>query len=114
MDRHLSFEPHVNQLVGKCTGLLIGLSHARHRLPHDMLPSLVNGIVISLIRYCIVVCRYTATPRAFCSANTEAAQLLGEGSLGTAQARLRAIFIHRIELVTSQGPYFLPHVEISL
>ena len=55
MDRHLSFEPHVNQLVSKCTGLLIGLSHARHRLPHDVLPALVNGLVISLIRYCIAV-----------------------------------------------------------
>ena len=55
MDRHLHFEPHVNQLVSKCTGLLIGLSHARHRLPHDVLPALVNGLVISLIRYCIAV-----------------------------------------------------------
>ena len=55
MDRCLSFEPHINQLVAKCTGLLIGLSHARHRLPRDVLPALVNGIVISLIRYGIVV-----------------------------------------------------------
>ena len=55
MDRHLSFEPHVNQLVAKCSGLLIGLSHARHRLPRDVMPTLVNGLVISLIRYCLPV-----------------------------------------------------------
>ena len=55
MDRHLSFEPHVNQLVAKCTGLLIGLIHAKHRLPRDVMPALVNGLVISLIRYCITV-----------------------------------------------------------
>ena len=55
MDRCLSYEPHINQLVAKRTGLLIGLSHARHRLPHDVLPALVDGLVISLIRYCIAV-----------------------------------------------------------
>ena len=55
MDRYMSFEPHVNQLVAKCTGLLIGLSHARHCIPHDVLPTLVNGLVIALIRYGIAV-----------------------------------------------------------
>ena len=55
LDRNLTYEPHVNQLVGRCTGLLIGLSHARHCLPRDVLPTLVNGLVISLVRYCITV-----------------------------------------------------------
>ena len=55
MDRYLSFEPHINQLAAKCTGLLIGLSHAKHCIPHDVLPTIVNGLVIALIRYGIAV-----------------------------------------------------------
>ena len=42
MDRHLTYEPHINQLVAKRTGLLVGLSHARHHIPHEVLAALVD------------------------------------------------------------------------
>ena len=53
IDRTLSYEPHVDQLVGRCTGLLVGLSHARHRLPTEILVTIINALVLSTIRYCI-------------------------------------------------------------
>ena len=49
-DRHLSFEPHVDEIVHRCNGLLIGLHHAKHRLPNDVLPAVINGLVLSIIR----------------------------------------------------------------
>ena len=55
MDKHLSFEPHVDRMVGKCTGLLLGLFHARHRLPRETLKPLVNSLILSSLRYCISV-----------------------------------------------------------
>ena len=35
IDRSLNYELHIDQLVGRCTCLFIGLSHARHRLPKE-------------------------------------------------------------------------------
>ena len=55
IDRTLSYEPHIDQLVGRCTGLLIGLCHARHRLPKETLTTIVNALVLSTLRYCITV-----------------------------------------------------------
>ena len=55
IDRTLSYELHIDQLVGRCTGLLVGLSHAKHRLPKEMLGNIINALVISAIRYCISV-----------------------------------------------------------
>ena len=55
MDRHLTFRPHVEQVVGICTGILLGLSAARHWLPQEVLIVLVDSLVLSRIRYCISV-----------------------------------------------------------
>ena len=55
MDRYLTFEDHISQLVGKCTGLLIALSHSRHSLPSWTVAYVVNALVISSIRYCISI-----------------------------------------------------------
>ena len=33
MDRYLTFEDHITQLVDKCTGVLISLFHSKHALP---------------------------------------------------------------------------------
>ena len=55
MDRFLSFEPHINQLVAKCTGVLISLSHTRHVLPSFTVAHVVNALVVSSIRYCISI-----------------------------------------------------------
>ena len=42
-------------LVKKCNGILIGLSHVRHQIPTDLLPTLVNALVLSHVRYCLAV-----------------------------------------------------------
>ena len=54
-DRHLTWDPHVSALVQKCTGILIGLSHVRHQIPPELLPTLVNALVLSHVRYCLSV-----------------------------------------------------------
>ena len=55
MDRHLTFEPHVDQLVARSTGTLIALSHAKHVLPKETLVRIVSALVLSSIRYCIAL-----------------------------------------------------------
>ena len=54
-DRHLAWDPHVSALVKKCNGILIGLSHVRHQIPSHLLPTLVNALVLSHVRYCLAV-----------------------------------------------------------
>ena len=54
-DRHLSWDAHVSDVVRKCTGLLIGLRHLRHFLPARTLLTVVRGLVLSRLRYCIAV-----------------------------------------------------------
>ena len=55
MDRFLTFDAHIDQLVGKCTGMLLALLHAKHSLPSDIIATLVTSLVISHIRYCISI-----------------------------------------------------------
>ena len=65
-DQNMTFAAHVDDVVRRCTGLLIGLSHCRHSLPQSTLMTLVQGLVVSLIRYCICVygtCNITQTKR---------------------------------------------------
>ena len=54
-DQHLSWDAHVSALSRKCCGILTGLSHLRHYLPPETLPEIVSALVISHIRYCLVV-----------------------------------------------------------
>ena len=54
-DKHLTWDPHVSALVKKCNGILIGLSHVRHQIPRDLLPTLVSALVLSHVRYCLAV-----------------------------------------------------------
>ena len=42
IDKHLSFEPHIDQLAAKCTGVLIGLIHAMHMVPRAVLQTVVG------------------------------------------------------------------------
>ena len=42
MDRHLTFESHIDQLVAKCTGVLIALSHYKHVMPSFTVALVVN------------------------------------------------------------------------
>ena len=55
MDRHLTFEDHISQLVAKCTGLLISLSHSKRALTSWTVAHVVNALVVSSIRYCVSV-----------------------------------------------------------
>ena len=54
-DKHLIWDSHVSALVKKCNGILIGLSHVRHQIPTDLLPTLVNALVLSHVQYCLAV-----------------------------------------------------------
>ena len=58
-DRHLSFDSHIDYVVRRCTGMLLALSHTKHGLPPEVLPRLIDGLVMSAIRYCVSV--YGAT-----------------------------------------------------
>lgn len=55
IDKHLTFEPHVDQMTAKCTGMLLALMHARHVVPHCTVRQIVEALVISSIRYCISI-----------------------------------------------------------
>ena len=55
IDRHLNFEAHVTYISRKCTGILIGLSHARHVLPKQTLKVIVEALAMSVVRYCLSV-----------------------------------------------------------
>ena len=55
MDRHMTFRPHLDQVTGTCTGVLLGLAAARHWLPRDVMVMLVNALVLSRVRYCLAV-----------------------------------------------------------
>ena len=54
-DSALSWDAHVSDLSRRCTGLLIGLSHARNCLPDSVIRILVTALVISRINYCLSV-----------------------------------------------------------
>ena len=55
MDANLSWERHVQHVVNKCFGILIGISHVKHTLPASVLPRIVDSLVLSHIRYCAQV-----------------------------------------------------------
>ena len=54
-DRHLTWDAHVSDVVRKCVGLLIGLRHLRHYLPQRVMMTVVQGLVMSRVRYCLAV-----------------------------------------------------------
>ena len=54
-DRHLSWDAHVSDVVRKCIGLLIGLRHLSHFLPPRVMITIVHGLVLSRLRYCLPV-----------------------------------------------------------
>ena len=55
MDSQLGWESHVKLICDRCFGILIGLAHAKHMLPRDVLPRLIDSLVFSQLRYCIQV-----------------------------------------------------------
>ena len=55
LDRHLNFEQHVNSVKNKATGILIALTHVRHVVPAQVMPQIVQSLVLSIVRYCLCV-----------------------------------------------------------
>ena len=53
-DRHLNYKAQ-DALTRKCTGMLIALNHSRHEIPNTTMATLVQGLIISAVRYCISV-----------------------------------------------------------
>ena len=51
----MAFSAHIDDVVRKRTGALCGLSRSRHCLSQSTLVRLVEGLVVSLMRYCVVV-----------------------------------------------------------
>ena len=54
-DNTLSWNYHIKMMTERCFGILIGLNQAKHVLPLEILPRIIDSIVFSHIRYCIQV-----------------------------------------------------------
>jgi len=54
-DRSLDFQPHVDQLVPKCTGMLLALNHVKHVVPIATLRRLITALVFPVLQYCMSV-----------------------------------------------------------
>ena len=55
MDPELSWEPHIDIIIKRCFGTLIGLSHIKHIIQLDTSPIIVDALVLSHMRYCAAV-----------------------------------------------------------
>ena len=55
IDRCLTWEKHVDQIVQRCYAVLVGLARMRHRLPQDTKRMLIGALVLPHVRYCISV-----------------------------------------------------------
>ena len=55
MDQHLTWEYHVQHILNRCFGILIGLLNAKHVIPQEVLPTLIDSLVMSHVRYCVQV-----------------------------------------------------------
>ena len=55
MDQTLSWDHHIKTITNRCFGILIALGHVKHVLPTDVLPQIVDCMVLSHVRYCIQV-----------------------------------------------------------
>ena len=55
MDKNLTWERHIKRVTDRCFGILIGLANAKHVLPREVLPRLVDALVMSHVRYCAQV-----------------------------------------------------------
>ena len=55
MDPNLSWEAHIDHIINRCFGILIGLMHIRHFIPLNVLPRVVDALVLSHVRYCAPV-----------------------------------------------------------
>ena len=54
-DERLTFEPHIDAVVTRCMGILMGLMYAKQILPRQVLPVIVRSLVLSHVQYCCQV-----------------------------------------------------------
>ena len=55
IDKNLTWESHVKRISDRCFGILIGLANAKHVLPREVMPKLIDSLVMSHVRYCAQV-----------------------------------------------------------
>ena len=55
MDPSLSYGCHIDQIIQKCIGILIGILNAKHAIPPAVLPKVIDALVFSHVRYCVQV-----------------------------------------------------------
>lgn len=55
MDETLSWNNHIKIITDRCFGIMIGLSHIKHVIPAELLPRIVDCLVLSHVRYCVQV-----------------------------------------------------------
>ena len=55
MDPALSWDLHIKHVTDRCTGILVALLNAKHLLPADVLPLIIDALVFSHVRYCAQV-----------------------------------------------------------
>ena len=55
MDPELSWKQHIKHVTSRCFGILISLWHVRNILPLDLLPRIIDSLVMSHVRYCLQV-----------------------------------------------------------
>ena len=54
-DQCMTFNDHVDDVTRRCTGMMRGLSHTRHSVTEPIMVTLLQGLVLSVVRYCISV-----------------------------------------------------------
>ena len=54
-DKYLLWDSHVSDLVKKCNGILIGLTHVRHQISSSLLTIIVDALVLSRVRLSLAV-----------------------------------------------------------
>ena len=50
MDKNLTWERHIKRITDRCFVILIGLANAKHVLPVEVLPRLVDALVMFHVR----------------------------------------------------------------
>ena len=55
MDPSLSYGCHIDKVIHKCVGILIGILNAKHAIPPSVLIKVIDALVFSHIRYCVQV-----------------------------------------------------------
>ena len=55
MDPVLSWDIHIKHVTDRCTGILVALQNAKHLLPADVLPLIIDALVFLMSVYCAQV-----------------------------------------------------------